>query len=74
MSENTPSVEIVPSKFQVLKSKITREGLILGGITAGILIAGGYTLLKTKSEPEIMDVTLNETNVDTLNVTIEDKS
>lgn len=76
MTENlvdpTPTVE-TPSKFAVLKSKITREGLILGGITAGILIAGGYTLLK-KQVPvaELLALDMSETTIDTVNITSSD--
>lgn len=44
----------VPSKVALLKSKITREGLILGGIVTGIIIAGGLAILKT-SPSEIDD-------------------
>jgi hypothetical protein len=74
MTENTAvetTTEVVPSKFAFLRSKITREGLILGGVIAGIIIAGGYTLLKTQAplaEIEDLDATDRETlvNLDTL--------
>lgn len=75
MTENIavePTVEIVePSKLSVLKSKITREGVILGGIVTGILIAGGTALLKNRTpDREILasDVSLEELKTyDTLN-------
>lgn len=51
MSENivetTP--EAAPSKLAILKSKITREGLIVGGILTGAIIAGVWTLLKNQT-------------------------
>lgn len=37
----------VPSKVALLKSKITREGLILGGIVTGIIIAGGLAIVRS---------------------------
>lgn len=48
---NPETVEAVasPSKFAVLKSKITREGLILGGIAVGAIIAGAHVLLKAQA-------------------------
>ena len=39
----------VPSKIAILKSKLTREGLIVGGIVTGIIIAGGLAVLKSSS-------------------------
>lgn len=57
----TPEIETTPSKLSVLKSKITREGLILGGVTAGILIALGSTLLEAyRNRDEISDLTPEE--------------
>lgn len=58
---NPEIVEAVasPSKFDILKSKITREGLILGGIVAGAIIAGVHVLLQAKSY-EIDDLDENE--------------
>lgn len=44
----------VPSKVAILKSKITREGLILGGIVTGIIIAGGLAILRNTPD-EIED-------------------
>lgn len=44
----------VPSKIAILKSKLTREGLIVGGIVTGIIIAGGLAVLKSSS-PESTD-------------------
>ena len=71
MTENaTPeiveTVVVSPSKFQVLKSKITREGLILGGIAAGAIIAGIHVLLKAQTVEEIQDEDQNESETPTL--------
>lgn len=65
MTENiTPeTIEAVasPSKISILKSKITREGLILGGILAGATIAGIHVLLQAKpTVGEIQDLAENE--------------
>jgi hypothetical protein len=48
MSENIveTTTEVAPSKLASLKSKITREGLIVGGILIGATIAGAWVLLK----------------------------
>lgn len=59
MTENLTTPETVetiaaPSKFAVLKSKITREGLILGGIAAGAIIAGVHVLLKAQTQNDIV--------------------
>lgn len=45
----------VPSKVAILKSKITREGLILGGIVTGIIIAGGLAILRNSPSEEFED-------------------
>lgn len=45
----------VPSKVAILKSKITREGLILGGVVAGIIIAGGLAILNASPSDEFED-------------------
>jgi hypothetical protein len=70
MTTETTVVETVtktPSKVALLKSKITREGLILGGIVAGIVIAGGLTILKSPTviEGESEDLGEVETGTDT---------
>lgn len=46
MDENIPAIEVVS------KTKLTRKGLILIGATAGLIIAGGYTLFKVKSSTD----------------------
>lgn len=52
MTENT--VEIIPpSKVDWLKSKITREGLILTGVVTGIIVAGGVAMFCNKPKLEI---------------------
>lgn len=43
------TTEVAPSKLALLKSKITREGLIMGGILAGATIAGAWVLLKNQT-------------------------
>lgn len=55
MSSETTVVEttVKPSKLAFLKSKITREGLIVGGIVTGIIIAGGLAILKSPSEEDL---------------------
>ena len=56
-TENTvvkTTTAVVPSKVAFLKSKITREGLILGGVVTGIIIAGGLAILRSSSD-EIED-------------------
>lgn len=57
----TPEIETTPSKLSVLKSKITREGLILGGVATGILIAVGSSLLEAyRNRTEIDDLSPEE--------------
>lgn len=51
MTENIvePTAEVAPSKLTILKSKITREGLIVGGILIGATIAGAWMLHKNQT-------------------------
>ena len=51
MTENIveTTTEVAPSKLTILKSKITREGLIVGGILIGATIAGAWVLLKNQT-------------------------
>lgn len=64
MSENIveTTTEVAPSKLAVLKSKITREGLIVGGILTGAIIAGVWTLLKNQTLED--DSVVIETHAD----------
>lgn len=53
MTSETTVVETVtetPSKLAFLKSRITKEALIVGGIVTGIIIAGGLAILTSTSE------------------------
>lgn len=66
MPENLTTPETVdtiaaPSKFAIFKSKITREGLILGGIAAGAIIAGVHVLLKSQDNIVIETIDATET-------------
>lgn len=63
MTTETTVVETVtktPSKIAILKSKLTREGLILGGIVTGIIIAGGLAILSSSSDELDEDSDLDE--------------
>lgn len=45
---------VITNDVKVFKKKVNREVLILGGIVLGIVIAGGFSLLKRNPCPEIL--------------------